>query len=97
MTIKFAPRLRMAAFVAVAGLSLSACASHKYVDEAVTGVNTRLQAVEARVNEVSTKADSAGQRADAAGAEAKTSTQRLDLLEGRVGELEKTPARRPRG
>ena len=94
---KTASRLRMAAFIAVAGLSLSACASHKYVDEAIAGVNTRIQAVEARVGEVSQKADSAGQRADAAGAEAKTATQRLDVLEGRVGELEKAPARRPRG
>jgi murein lipoprotein len=49
------------------------------------------------VNDVSAKTDSAGQRADAAGAEAKTATQRLDVLEGRVGELEKAPARRPRG
>jgi hypothetical protein len=47
MIMKSASRFRTAAFVALAGLGLSACASHKYVDENIATVNTRLQAVEA--------------------------------------------------
>ncbi len=98
MTIKSAAALRTLAFVAVAGLGLSACASHKYVDEQTAAINTRIQAVEVRVQDAAQKADSAGQRADAAAAEGRTTTQRLDQIEGRVGQLEKAPpARRPRG
>lgn len=99
MIRKFAAPLRTVALVAFAGLGLSACATREYVDEQTAATNTRIAAVEARVTDAAAKADAAGAKADAAGAEARTATQRLDQMEGRVGELEKAPttARRPRG
>ena len=98
MTMKSAAPFRTVAFVALAGLGLSACATQGYVDEQIAGVNTRISAVEARVQDAAQKADSAGQRADAAGAEARTTTQRLDQMDARFGQLETSgPARRPRG
>lgn len=99
MSRMFSTPIRTVAFVALAGLSLSACATREYVDQQDAAMATRIQAVEARVQDAAQKADSAGQRADAAAAEARTATQRLDQIEGRVGQLEKapTPARRPRG
>jgi outer membrane murein-binding lipoprotein Lpp len=97
MSRMFNTTIRTVAFVALAGFSLSACATRQYVDEQNAATATRIQALEARVQEVAGKADSAGQRADAAAAEARTASQRLDQLEGRVGQLEKAPARRPRG
>lgn len=82
--------LRTAAFIGLAGLSLTACATREYVDTQVSGATTRIEALEARVNEVAT-------RADGAATEARTANQRIDQMEGRVTRLEQAPARRPRG
>jgi len=98
MSRMFATPLRTVAFVALAGLGLSACATREYVDEQTAATNSRIQAVEARVTDATSRADAAGAKADAAAAEARTATQRLDQMDARIGEMEKgPPARRPRG
>ena len=84
-------RIATVALTIAGGLSLSACATTKYVDEQIALVNTRVSALEARVGQV----DSAAQAA--AGA-AQTANQRLDQLTPRVDAIEQQLAagKRPR-
>lgn len=71
----------------VAALSLGACAT--YDDEFAT-INSRL-------DQLDTKVQGAAQSAEAANQSAQQANQRLDAIEGRVQQLERAPARSPRG
>jgi murein lipoprotein len=88
----------------VGGLGLSACATTDYVDQQIAGVNGRIDQLDARVQAAAQRADqanaaaqAANQAAQGAATDARTANQRLDQMEGRVGTLEKAPARTPRG
>ncbi len=71
-------------------LSLSACATTKYVDEQIATVNGRVGALEKQVQQV----DSTAQ---AAAASAQSANQRLDQLTGRVDSIDqRLAAKRPR-
>lgn len=70
-----------AALTIVGGLSLSGCATTKYVDEQVATVNDRVTALESRVQQV----DSTAQ---AAAGSAQQANQRIDQLTGRVDSVE---------
>ena len=69
-----------AAVLAVAGLSLGACATQGYVDQQVAGVNSRVDAVEARVQDAAMRADAAGRLAQQAAADAQAANQRIDQM-----------------
>ena len=71
----------------VATLGLGACATY---DDDFARINTRLDTLDSQVQ-------SAAQNAASANAAAQQANQRLDSLEGRVQQLEASPARRPRG
>jgi murein lipoprotein len=78
----------MALGVAIAAtLGLGACATY---DDDFARINTRLDTLDSQVQ-------SAAQNAASANAAAQQANQRLDSLEGRVQQLEASPARRPRG
>ena len=89
--------VRAAAVAALgAALGLGACATPNYDDEFAM-VNTRLDnmtshmgTLDMRVQEAIQRADAAGQAANAAAAEARTANQRID-------QLQRMPARSPRG
>jgi outer membrane murein-binding lipoprotein Lpp len=73
-----------------AGLSLSGCATEKYVDEHIATVNDRVTALEARVGQVD-------QTAQAAASSAQSANQRLDALTARVDAIEQQlAAKKPR-
>jgi len=79
------------------GLSLSGCATTKYVDEQIATVNTRISALESKVQQVDSTAQGANTTAQAAAAAAQSANQRLDQLSGRVDAVEQQLAqRRPR-
>jgi outer membrane murein-binding lipoprotein Lpp len=65
----------------VGGLSLSGCATTKYVDEQIATVNNRISTLESRVAQV----DSTAQ---AAAGSAQQANQRIDQLTGRVDSIE---------
>ena len=69
----------------VGGLSLSGCATTKYVDEQIATVNNRISALESRVAQV----DSTAQ---AAAGSAQQANQRIDQLTGRVDSVEQRMA-----
>ena len=71
----------------VATLGLGACATY---DDDFARINTRLDTLDSQVQ-------NAAQNAASANAAAQQANQRLDSLEGRVQQLEASPARRPRG
>lgn len=71
----------------VVTLGLGACATY---DDDFARINTRLDSLDSQVQ-------SAAQNAAAANQSAQQANQRLDALEGRVQQLEASPARRPRG
>lgn len=73
--------------VAIAALSLSACATY---DDDFARINSRLDQLDSRVQ-------SAAQSADAANQSAQRANQRLDQIESRVQQLETSPGRKPRG
>ena len=78
----------MALGVAIAAtLGLGACATY---DDDFARINTRLDTLDSQVQ-------SAAQNAASANAATQQANQRLDSLEGRVQQLEASPARRPRG
>jgi murein lipoprotein len=76
-----------AALAIVGGLSLSGCATTKYVDEQIATVNTRIGALESRVQQV----DSTAQ---AAAGSAQQANQRVDQLSGRVDSVEQQLAQK---
>jgi murein lipoprotein len=80
----------------VGGLSVSGCATKKYVDEQVAAVGTRVDAVDAKASDAIQRADAANAAAQAAAADARTANQRLDQLTPRVETLEQRPMRAPR-
>ena len=103
-------KIPLALALLLGGLSLSACATEKYVDEHIAAVNMRIDGVEAKANDGIQRADaamSAAQQANsaaqaamsaaqAAGASAQSANSRLDQLSGRVDVLE-AAHKRPRG
>jgi len=77
------------------GLSLSGCATEKYVDEHIATLSTRVDAVDAKAQDGIQRADAANSAAQAAAsaaqaaaADARTANQRLDQLTPRVDTLE---------
>jgi len=83
------------------GLSLSGCATEKYVDEHIATLSTRVDAVDAKAQDAIQRADAANSAAQAAGsaaqaaaADARTANQRLDQLTPRVDSLEQQRAAR---
>ena len=80
----------MGALAIAAGLSLSGCATEKYVDDHIATVNDRVTALEARVGQVD-------QTAQSAAASAQNANQRLDALTARVDAIEQQlAAKKPR-
>jgi outer membrane murein-binding lipoprotein Lpp len=88
--------LALASALVLGGLSLSGCATEKYVDEHIAVVNSRVDAVDAKASDAIQRADAAAAAAQAAAADARTANQRLDELTPRVQTLEQRPAKRPR-
>ena len=85
-------------------LSLSGCATEKYVNEHIATLSTRVDAVDAKAQDAIHRADAANSAAQAAAsaaqaaaADARTANQRLDQLTPRVDSLEQQRmARKPR-
>ncbi len=95
---------RVVAVILVGGLGLSACVTQDYVDQQIAGVNSRIDQLDARVQTATQRADAANSAAQSASAaanqaatDARTANQRIDQLDGRVGNLERAPVRTPRG
>jgi outer membrane murein-binding lipoprotein Lpp len=93
--------LKLAAAVAIAGLSLSACATKSYVNEQVDMLSTRINAVDSKADQAlqqAQAANSAAQQANtaaqAAATDAQNANQRLDQLTTRVDTLEQNATRR---
>ncbi|MGH6909127.1 MAG: Lpp/OprI family alanine-zipper lipoprotein [Phenylobacterium sp.] len=85
----------LASALILTGLSLSGCATEKYVDEHVAVLNTRIDSVDAKAQDAIQRADAANSAAQAAAAaaqaaaaDARTANQRLDQLSPRVDTLE---------
>src|SRR3954468_25096975 len=60
----YASRVAFVAALAVAGLTLSACATEGYVDEHIGAVNTRVDSVDGKVNALSGRVDALSSRVD---------------------------------
>ena len=104
-------RLALASTLVLGGLSLSACATEKYVDEHVAALSTRVDAVDAKASDAIQRADAANSAAaaansaaqaaasaaQAAGADARTANQRVDALTGQVQQLQSRPAASGKG
>jgi len=77
----------LAAFLATAGLTLSACATEGYVDEHIAEVNTHIEATNAKVDQVNGKVDALGGRVDTVEKTANANTERANaaytLAEGK--------------
>ena len=100
----FNGKVRVLSAVALGGLSLTGCATRGYVDEQISAVNTRIDALDQRVSTAAQRADAAAasaqqanQAAQAAATDARSANQRVDQITGRVEALERAPARTPRG
>lgn len=94
----------LAVALILGGLSLSGCATKKYVDEQVGALSSRVDAVDAKATDAIRRADAANAAAQGAGSaaqagatDATTANQRLDQLTPRVDALEqRAMKRRPR-
>ncbi len=86
--------VRSTVLIALGGLSLSACATTKYVDEQIAMVNGRIDTVAASAQQANAAAQQAQATAQAAQAAAQANGQRIDALSSRVDALE--AAKRPR-
>ena len=84
--------LPVAAALVLGGLSLSACATEKYVDEQIATVNHRIDGVDAKATDAGQKADAANAAAQSAQAAAAQANQRLDALTPRVDNLDQQMA-----
>lgn len=87
--------LRVAAIVALGGLSLSACATKEYVDEQIATVNQHITAVDSKAQDAIQRADAANAAAQAAAGDARNANQRLDQLTPRVDAIEQRLAAKP--
>ena len=76
--------------VAALGLALTACATPVDYGPQFAQINQRLDTLDMRVQEAIARADAAGQAANAAAADARMANQRID-------QLQRMPARSPRG
>jgi murein lipoprotein len=85
--------IAITAIAVVGGLSLSGCATTKYVDEQIAAVNAHINEVDARAQAAAQAANAAAQ---AAAAQAATANQRLDQLTPRVDALEARPMKAAR-
>jgi len=91
-------KLRMAAVIALGGLSLSACATRSYVDQQIAVVNDRINAVDAKATDAQQQAAAANAAAQAAAADARNANSRIDQLTTRVDTMQQTTVvRTPRG
>ena len=79
-------KLRMAAVIALGGLSLSACATN--YDDEFAAINSRISAVDAKATDALQRADAANATAAAAAADARNANTRLDALTSRVDVIE---------
>jgi len=93
----------LASTLLLGGISLSGCATEKYVDEHVAVLSTRIDAVDAKAQDAIQRADAANSAAQAAAAaaqaaagDARTANQRLDQLSPRVDGLEQQRAAQQR-
>jgi outer membrane murein-binding lipoprotein Lpp len=84
--------IAMAGLTILGGLSVSGCATEKYVDEHIAVVSQRVDALEAKVAQVDQAAQAANQAAQAAGASAQNANQKVDALSARVDTIEQTLA-----
>lgn len=91
-----AASVRLVTVLLLGGLALSGCATQKYVDEQIAGVNSRISAVDAKASDAIQRADAASSAAQAAAADARNANERLDQLTGRVERLEQRPVKVPR-
>jgi murein lipoprotein len=80
--------ITMAGLTVLSGLSLSGCATEKYVNEHIAVVSQRVDALEAKVAQVDQATQAANQAAQAAGASATTANQKVDQLTTRVDSIE---------
>jgi len=80
----------------VGGMSVSGCATKKYVDEQIATVTGQVGAADAKASDALQRADAANAAAQAAAADARTANQRLDQLTPRVDTIEQRSARMPR-
>lgn len=86
----------VAASVLVGSIGLGGCVTRTYVDEQITIVSGRIDAVDRKATDALARADAAASAAAAASGEAGRAHQRIDQLEIRVQNLETRP-RTPRG
>jgi outer membrane murein-binding lipoprotein Lpp len=86
----------LASTLILGGLSLSGCATEKYVDEHIAVVNSRIDGVDAKAQDAIQRADAAAAAAQAAAGDARTANERLDQLTGRVQSLEQRPMTMPK-
>jgi outer membrane murein-binding lipoprotein Lpp len=93
--------LKGAALVLIGGLSVSGCATKKYVDEQIATVNDRVNAVDAKATDAIQRADAAnaaaqsgGSAAQAAAGDARSANERIDQLTTRVDAMEQRNMRR---
>jgi len=94
----------LAVALVLGGLSVSGCATKKYVNEQIAVLGGRVDAVDAKATDGIRRADAANaaaqaaqSAAQAAAADATTANQRLDQLTPRVDALEqRAMKRRPR-
>lgn len=91
-----AASVRFVAVLVLGALSLSGCATQKYVDEQIAGVNSRIGSVDAKAQDALQRADAASSAAQAAAADARNANERLDQLTPRVDRLEQRPMKTPR-
>ena len=84
--------IAMVGLTIMGGLSVSGCATEKYVNEHIAVVSQRVDALAAKVAQVDQATQAANQAAQAAGASAATANQKVDALTARVDSIEQTLA-----
>ena len=97
-------KAKLAAVLIIGALSVSGCATKRYVNDQIAVVNSRIDSVDAKAQDAMQRADAAagaaqaaGSAAQTAGAEAQSANQRLDQLTPRVDSFEQRMVRkRPR-
>jgi outer membrane murein-binding lipoprotein Lpp len=77
--------------ISVGGLTLSGCATEKYVNEQIATVNERINAVDAKAQDAATRADAANSAAQSANQRLDQLTPRVDALEQQAMQMQKRP------